>query len=231
MKRIDISTRKHPNVFALVDDEDFAYLTQWKWSAEKRKHGFYAIRSVAADGKRTTRRMHIEIMGANSAPEIDHWDGDGLNNQRANLRRCTESQNQGNRRIRNSAKKTSKYKGVCWSAKYGTWSAHIRQDEKQKKVGNFVTEKAAAGAYNRAAIALYGEFAHINTEICMSDADIDAQKRPFQRGEDSASAKLSESQVIEIRHSSGPQKAIAGKFGISQTLVSAIKTRKVWAHL
>jgi hypothetical protein len=175
--------------------------------------------------------MHVEIMGSDSAPEIDHWDGDGLNNQRGNLRRCTESQNQRNRRIRNGEKKTSKYKGVCWSAKYETWSAHIRHDNKQKKLGNFFTEESAAGAYNRAALALYGEFANINLDICLTDAEIDAQRKPFRRGVLATGAKLDESKVSLIRIAEGSQSQIARQFGISQTLVSAIKLYKVWAHV
>jgi len=158
VKRIDCSTKTHPNVFAIVDDEDYPSISAHKWSAEKRYAGYYAIRCVSENGKRTMIRMHQQIMGATGV-HIDHKDGNGLNNRRSNLRLCTRTENQRNQK---SACGTSKYKGVSWYAPTGKWVAGIRFAGKRKYLGYFSDERDAAIAYNKAASELFGEFASLN---------------------------------------------------------------------
>jgi hypothetical protein len=76
MKEIKIHSKKHGDTIALVDDEDFEYLNQWKWSIEKSKNScFYLYRTQ--DHKKI--KMHKEICGYNIT---DHIDGNGLNNQK-----------------------------------------------------------------------------------------------------------------------------------------------------
>ena len=77
---------------ALVDDEDYEWLNQWRWYVLKARHTFYAVRF---DGGRT-QSMHREIMCNPVGKEVDHSDMDGLNNQRINLRIATRSQNHKN---------------------------------------------------------------------------------------------------------------------------------------
>lgn len=96
-----------------VDDEDFTRLSAHKWHVyETKGRTSYACRRVCQQGgSRKTLFMHVEIMG--EGIEIDHKDGDGLNNQKLNLRRATrQMQSQNRAGNRNSS---SQYKGVSFS--------------------------------------------------------------------------------------------------------------------
>jgi hypothetical protein len=92
--------------------------------------------------------------------QIDHINGDKLDNRKANLRVCTNGQNHMN--IKKYAGKTSKYKGVWWNKERGKWQTDIKLDKKKRYVGRFEDENEAGLAYNAAAIALFGEFALLN---------------------------------------------------------------------
>lgn len=146
---------------ALVDDEDFGFLTQWKWSAHYAAHGhnWYAKRTVyIAGGRWMTVRMHRLIMAAPKGMQVDHWDHDGLNNQRDNLRVCTQSQNQHNQR--RHADSATGYKGVWRDG--NRWWASIRVNRKGLWLGSFNTPLEAAEAYNEAARQYFGDFACLN---------------------------------------------------------------------
>jgi hypothetical protein len=92
--------------------------------------------------------------------EVDHQDGDGLNNRRSNLRICTHQNNSRNmRRHRDSA---SRFKGVSWWKTRQIWRAYIVVDNKQKGLGYYNNDTDAARAYDAAAKKLFGEFANLN---------------------------------------------------------------------
>src|SRR5690348_10789113 len=93
---------------ALVDDEDYEYLNQWKWHAYRSKHTWYASRK-GSDHK-THIDMHRMIMCAAAGVLVDHINRDGLDNRRKNLRLCTVGQNNHNRGINKNSK--TGYKGV-----------------------------------------------------------------------------------------------------------------------
>jgi len=127
---------------AIVDDEDYEYLSQFKWYAEKHRKTFYASRSVY-NPKRTVR-MHVEIMGYREGYEVDHIDGDGLNNIKSNLRHVTTRQNQQNRR---NIRKTSSYPGVCYDKDSNRWRSTICVNNRNRFLGNYDTEREAFSAY------------------------------------------------------------------------------------
>ena len=91
---------------------------------------------------------------------IDHVNGDGLDNRRANLRPATAGQNQANRSRNTNG--TSRFKGVAWFQKSQKWMAKITHNYKQIYLGCYHTEKEAAIAYNVAALELFGEYARLN---------------------------------------------------------------------
>lgn len=162
MKEIILTQGK----IALVDDEDYEYLNQWKWFAHKFNNIYYADSwRKEESGKRTMVRMHRVILGAPKNSQVDHRDRDGLNNQRNNIRLCTNAQNMSNRE---GWGKTTQYKGVyCYYEKYkeSTYCrirAFIQHDNKPISLGIFKTEREAALAYNKKAKELFGEFAKLN---------------------------------------------------------------------
>jgi len=164
MKKIDISTPKYPNAFALVDDSDFDKLTKqipYKWYARKESSGnVYAVRHSYI--KSRSIRMHVAIMGHVTGKEIDHRNGNTLDNRRCNLRHCTRAENQRNRGAQKN--NTSGYKGVSWYKGHNRWRVQIKHNGKKIHLGYFTCIVKAASAYDKAALELHGEFAKLNFE-------------------------------------------------------------------
>jgi hypothetical protein len=153
MKRIPLTKGQ----FALVDDDDYEWIIQWKWCAYSSPTSggcYYAgRRGKMSDGHRHSILMHREILGLKFGDRIlgDHWNGDTLDNQRLNLRRSNHSQNASNSRLR--VTNTSGFKGVSRFRK--VWQAHIWINRKQIRLGLFDTAEAA---YCEAAEKHHGEF-------------------------------------------------------------------------
>lgn len=159
MKEIQLTQGK----VALVDDEDFEYLNQWKWYVLITKHTNYAVHH---NKKGKVELMHREIMKTPKGMYTDHINHDGLDNRRCNLRVCTNGQNLANRTPRG----TSKYLGVYFHTfnkgkkgkKYIYCVSNIRVNGKTIALGYFKSEKEAALAYDEAAKKYHGEFANLN---------------------------------------------------------------------
>ncbi len=154
MKRIPLTQGK----VAIIDDADFEEFSKYKWCAMKNGNTFYAVRNYAQPIQMNIW-MHRVIMNAQKGQEIDHINGNGLDNRRYNLRLCTRSQNHQNQRIGGGS---SQYKGVCWNKQAGKWQAQIMLNYKTYYLGHFVNEIDAAKAYDRKAKGLFGEFARLN---------------------------------------------------------------------
>lgn len=163
MKRLKLTQGK----YTLVDDKDFEYLNQFKWAVKNPKTGvLYAIRHnkiINGSPIKGYRLLHRMIMNAPKGTEVDHKDGNGLNNQRSNLRVCTRSQNSANRPKQKNNK--SGYKGVSFCKAYKNWVAYIQINGKGKNLGYFKTAQEAAKRYDLKASELFGEFARLNFAI------------------------------------------------------------------
>ena len=159
MKNIKLSRGE----FAIVDNFDFKTLSNYRWSATSacRKNGTYAFRNMKLDvNKWDNILMHRQILGLNKGDkfDVDHKNGNGLDNRRRNIRICTRIQNSVNQK----PLKYKKYKGVSFHKKSELWRAYICPNKKMISLGYFKTEEEGALAYNKKAKELFGEFARLN---------------------------------------------------------------------
>lgn len=142
---------------ALVDEADFGFLLQYQWHAAQVTKGiWYATRKFRKGGKVFTEYMHALLAKTMHLPAVDHRDGDGLNNQRSNLRPATSAQNAQNRRKRRDARCSRK--GITLR-KSGKFEAQIKIAGRSVYLGLFDDEESAAAAYTDAAADAFGEFA------------------------------------------------------------------------
>ena len=152
MKKIKLTQGK----FALVDDSDSDYLSQWKW---RYFHKNYAVRWETGKTMKTRKYilMHRKILNTPKGMETDHINGNGLDNCRKNLRAVTRQQNTWNSSV-NKYKKYSNYKGMTWNKRKKKWQVYC----KGEYIGYFQTEHQAALAYDLWAIDQFGQFARTN---------------------------------------------------------------------
>jgi hypothetical protein len=153
---------------AQVDEMDYAWLSQWKWHARKQKLKgrtvWYAGRTVnLGNGKFQKIHMHREIAERaciSTADDIDHVNGETLDNWRGNLRPATRSQTNQNKRKRPNC--ASRFKGVSWQSQQLKWQARICINGIAHSLGCFTEERQAAEAYNCAARNAFKDYALVN---------------------------------------------------------------------
>lgn len=162
MKLIDVSTPKHPNAFAMVDDEDFERVKHLHWYAHQKKVGkTIYVRAELGDKYFSLHRL---IMNPPLGAVVDHKDRNGLNNLRSNLRVASFSQNAANQ-SKITKPSLSKFKGVTRNKSSKKWRAKIGVYKKYLHLGVFSSEAEAGKAYDIAAIKYHGEFACLNFPI------------------------------------------------------------------
>lgn len=151
----------------LVDEEDYPALAGDNWFASHDAGDpSYAVRTEPSPARKdrwVTVRMHRQLLNAASGISVDHANGDGLDNRRANLRFATHSQ-----QCRNARKRIgghSRFKGVKLENRWGgavKWVSGIKLNNTAITLGVFRTEEEAAHAYDAAAFSHFGCFARFN---------------------------------------------------------------------
>lgn len=142
----------------LVDDEDFEYLSRFKWHLLTDPNTCYA-KTTAFRGT-SSGLMHRIILDAPDGMQVDHIDHNGLNNVRANLRLCTCAQNHANQQKRPGL--LSQFKGVTFNKTANRWMARCKTNRRYTSLGYYDSEEDAARAYNDFAREHFGEFALLN---------------------------------------------------------------------
>lgn len=143
----------------LLDPEDvYRVLEAGPWGLKPNPKGrtSYVHRTIRVNDKKTTQMLHRWLLDAPANMQVDHINGNGLDNRRCNLRLVCQSDNKANARIYKN--NSSGFKGV--TAKNGKWLAQIVRNKKNYRLGLFDTPEEAHSAYCRAAMEFHGEFAH-----------------------------------------------------------------------
>lgn len=140
MKKIDISTKKHPNIFVMVDDEDFKWLNQWKWYMGS--HGYACRRLWIKKEKRyETILLHRIVNKTSEGFLTDHRNMNRLDCTKKNLRMGDKSLNSINRGLQSN--NTSGHRGVSWDKKSKKWSVSIKKNNLKIHLGYFINIKDA----------------------------------------------------------------------------------------
>lgn len=149
--------------FAIIDIADVPLIENHTWCVVKRGRSLHAMRGVRPSQGRSYESiyLHRAILDIkDTVIQVDHIDGNGLNNRRANLRPCSIEENVRNKRSRLNS--SSEYVGVYWNKIMGIWGAQIACKNKTTHLGFFKDAKIAAIAYDIEALKNYGEFARTN---------------------------------------------------------------------
>jgi hypothetical protein len=157
---------------AIVDDEDYEELSQWRWYCSVGGTGgnkgaskgyAYAVRTVnwRENGKPKSKKVYMSVwlMRPTEGMVVNYINGDTLDCRRNNLRLATK---QDDARYRHNNYKKMGYKGVFKFNRCKKWRSSIRVDGVLVNLGNFDTPEEAAKAYDAAALEHYGEFALLN---------------------------------------------------------------------
>lgn len=145
---------------AIVDDEDFERIAQWRWHINTQG---YAVRKRRnPDGSKTTLLMHREVLNAPKGVFIDHRNMHRTDNRRENLRITSRAGNRANSRANKGTKVGLKGVILIKGAIRKPYCAQIRYEGKTRHIGVFATAQEAHEAYCKAALERHGEFARFN---------------------------------------------------------------------
>jgi hypothetical protein len=164
----DMKTLKiKDNYEILLDDEDFELYSKFNWYLSRGRTTVYAGRDVRYGPRKENKKrrilLHREIMNASEHEYVDHINGNGLDNRKSNLRKCSNADNLKNR----SSTKNNKLglKGISLDKRLNLskrFKVAITYNGIYKFIGRFETKEEAIAAYNEAAIKYHGDFAWLN---------------------------------------------------------------------
>ena len=166
MKYIPLSGKRAAGRLAIVDDADYGKLNKYSWSVMGKGY-VRAGTSKNVNGKHVTISFNMSrvIMDPPKGMQVDHINGDKLDNRKCNLRVCTNAENCRNRSRYKGSTNVSGYKGVYWHKVNRKWVVMIKVNQKIHYLGSFRNKQTAANIYNAAASKYFGNFAVLNKEV------------------------------------------------------------------
>lgn len=189
---IEVELTKGYRTKVYADTWDRLKLGRFAWKAMVLRGGRYVYAVAYCGG---IMYLHRLITEATAAQNADHINGDTLDNRDDNLRACAASQNSHNRKCKQGT--NAGLKGVSWSSTSHKWAACITVNGWRYYLGLFEHKRRAGVAVDRAALALQGEFAHLNfpgrcTRPKMPTGGFALKKypRPIKKGRENVSAKV-----------------------------------------
>lgn len=167
-----------------VDADDYDEVMCHVWKARKPPSSrTYYVERGEYDSQRKKWKLvllHRQLLDSPDGVMVDHWNGNGLDNRRKNLRHCTNAQNQANQQLRLDSR--TGFRGVDFHAPSQFFRAHIKLDGKKRYLGQFATARDAAIAYDNAARSLYGEFARPNFPDIQEEPTPTTRRKRKSRG-------------------------------------------------
>ena len=148
---------------AIVDNNDYDILAKYSWYSNESSTTPYAYRSrwISGENRSVEIPMHHVVMNCvGRGEEVDHINGNGLDNRKENLRFVTRAQNNWNQKPRNCT--SSRYKGVSWNKRREYWESYIQVNNRKHHLGSYQNEEMAALAYDLSALCMRGEYARVN---------------------------------------------------------------------
>ena len=151
MKEIKLSR----GLVTIVDDEDYEKVIKLKWSPVSKGRG----KPDVYVRHRSRLYLHRFITDCPKGKQVDHINGNGLDNRRCNLRICEPGENSRNQKKRINNK--SGYKGVSWIKDKKKWKSCICFNYKNIHLGFFDSIEEAASAYALASQKIHGKFKRV----------------------------------------------------------------------
>lgn len=150
------------NCTVMIDDDDYERLKDFKWYLSSKGYAVRAEYLGKIDGKYNTKTicMHREILNAPSGMDVDHANGNRLDNRKSNIRLATRSQN-----VANSVRTNRKHKlppGICYNTSPRSkqpYQARCTKNGITYFLGNFYRLEDAVAVYRAKKKELFGEFA------------------------------------------------------------------------
>lgn len=198
-------TRGH---FAIVDETDAESVAAHCWHLVSTPDRVIAA-AASRIGERRVYMHHLLIGEPRAGQEVDHINGDPLDNRRSNLR-VTDRRGNG----RNLHPAPGAFKGIYWRKDTNRWTATINPDRRSVSLGCFDRAEDAARAYDEGARRLFGQFACVNfptpEEAALQDrprlrmvVDVSALPRIDRRRKEHAQLRLKRATLAELQASRG----------------------------
>lgn len=143
-------------LFAIIDASMADNVAKYNWQAIKAPNTNYVSRVSVSKGIRTTISLHRFVMGFPDCKQVDHINGNGLDNRLSNLREASPSQNACNRK--RHIKNTSGYKGVSFKKSINRWQCDIKINGKRYYLGVYKTPEEAHSVREKALLDYHGDY-------------------------------------------------------------------------